>query len=90
MCGIAGIYNYGSRLPVAERLLKEMCRVIEHRGPDDEGFYREGEFGMGMRRLSIIDVAGGRQPIFNEDDSVGIVFNGEIYNYRELMGQLQS
>jgi len=89
MCGIAGIYNYGSRLPVAERLLKEMCRVIEHRGPDDEGFYREGEFGMGMRRLSIIDVAGGRQPIFNEDDSVGIVFNGEIYNYRELMGQLQ-
>jgi len=90
MCGIAGIYNYGSGLPVAERLLREMCPVIEHRGPDDEGFYREGEFGMGMRRLRIIDVAGGRQPIFNEDDSVGIVFNGEIYNYRELMGQLQS
>jgi asparagine synthase (glutamine-hydrolysing) len=48
MCGIAGIYNYGRCLPVNERLLREMCRVIEHRGPDDEGYHREGEFGMGM------------------------------------------
>jgi asparagine synthase (glutamine-hydrolysing) len=89
MCGIAGIYNYGSRLPVEEQLLREMCRVIEHRGPDDEGYYRQGEFGMGMRRLSIIDVAGGRQPVFSEDDSVGVVFNGEIYNHRDLMRELQ-
>jgi asparagine synthase (glutamine-hydrolysing) len=89
MCGIAGIYNFGGHLPVTQKLLEDMCQVIEHRGPDDEGYYRQGEFGMGMRRLSIIDVAGGQQPIFNEDGSIGIVFNGEIYNYRELMSQLE-
>jgi asparagine synthase (glutamine-hydrolysing) len=89
MCGITGVYNYGSHKPVGEKLLKEMCRVIRHRGPDDEGYFLKGEFGMGMRRLSIIDVAGGHQPVFNEDGSVGIVFNGEIYNYQELMRGLQ-
>jgi asparagine synthase (glutamine-hydrolysing) len=66
-----------------------MCQVIRHRGPDDEGYYCQGDFGMGMRRLSIIDVAGGGQPMFNEDGSVGTVFNGEIYNYRELMRRLE-
>jgi len=64
MCGIAGIYNYGERLTVDDGLLRQMCRVIKHRGPDDEGYWRQGEFGIGMRRLSIIDVAGGHQPIF--------------------------
>ena len=61
-----------------------MCEAIRHRGPDDEGAYVDRNVGLGMRRLSIIDLAGGRQPIFNEDQSKVIVFNGEIYNYREL------
>ena len=65
-----------------------MCGTIRHRGPDDEGTYVEGPVGLGMRRLSIIDLAGGRQPIFNEDRSKVIVFNGEIYNYRELRRDL--
>jgi len=89
MCGIAGVYNFASRQPVDEDLLGRMCQVIRHRGPDDEGFYCHGGFGMGMRRLSIIDVAGGQQPIFNEDGSIGIVFNGEIYNHRLLQEQLE-
>jgi asparagine synthase (glutamine-hydrolysing) len=71
--------------PAATRdLVARMCGVIEHRGPDDEGHHFEEGVGMGMRRLSIIDVSSGRQPISNEDASVWIVFNGEIYNYREL------
>ena len=65
-----------------------MCEAIRHRGPDDEGVYVDGPVGLGMRRLSIIDLAGGRQPIFNEDRSKVIVFNGEIYNYRELRREL--
>jgi asparagine synthase (glutamine-hydrolysing) len=66
-----------------------MCRTIVHRGPDDEGICVDGRVGLGMRRLSIIDVAGGHQPIYNEDSSVAIVFNGEIYNYRTLRDNLQ-
>src|SRR2546430_16898257 len=65
-----------------------MCDAIRHRGPDDQGDYVHGPVGLGMRRLSIIDLAGGRQPIFNEDRSKVIVFNGEIYNYRELRRRL--
>jgi len=67
-----------------------MCRVISHRGPDDEGFYTDGSVGIGMRRLSIVDVAGGHQPISNEDGTLWIVFNGEIYNHLALREQLSA
>ncbi|HEY9436178.1 MAG TPA: asparagine synthase (glutamine-hydrolyzing), partial [Blastocatellia bacterium] len=85
MCGIAGIS--GTELmdnAAARDLIARMLGVIEHRGPDGEGYYTEPGIAMGMRRLSIIDLATGRQPISNEDGSIWIVFNGEIYNYREL------
>ncbi len=68
--------------------LREMCRVMAHRGPDDDGFYTDGALGIGMRRLSIVDLATGHQPISNEDGSLWIVFNGEIYNHLALREQL--
>ncbi len=87
MCGIAGIV--GSRGDVIDASdIRQMCQTIVHRGPDDEGFYVEGPVGLGMRRLSIIDLSGGRQPIHNEDESVWIVFNGEIYNFPQLRSEL--
>ncbi len=66
------------------RLIGRMCAVIEHRGPDDEGVYLDGEAALGLRRLSIIDLATGQQPISNEDGSAWVVFNGEVYNFAEL------
>jgi asparagine synthase (glutamine-hydrolysing) len=84
MCGITGIYHYANEQAVNEAVLRRMTDVIAHRGPDDDGFYVTGKVGLGHRRLSIIDVAGGHQPLFNEDGTVAIVFNGEIYNYLEL------
>ena len=84
MCGIVGIVHSDSARPVPPAVIRRMCEAIRHRGPDDEGAYVDRNVGLGMRRLSIIDLAGGRQPIFNEDQSKVIVFNGEIYNYREL------
>ena len=84
MCGIAGIVYRDKERPVDESLVRRMCTALKHRGPDDEGIYVNGAVGLGMRRLSIIDLGGGRQPIFNEDGSKLIVFNGEIYNYQEL------
>ncbi len=84
MCGITGIYHYASDEPVNEAILRRMTEVVSHRGPDDHGFHVKARIGLGHRRLSIIDVAGGHQPIFNEDGTVAIIFNGEIYNYREL------
>ncbi|MGA2356815.1 MAG: asparagine synthase (glutamine-hydrolyzing) [Terriglobales bacterium] len=88
MCGIAGILEFGGEARVNAGALREMCRVISHRGPDDEGFYTDGALGIGMRRLSIVDVAGGHQPISNEDGTLWIVFNGEIYNHLALREQL--
>jgi asparagine synthase (glutamine-hydrolysing) len=89
MCGIAGIiYRERERPAVVESLVRRMCSALQHRGPDDEGLYVQPGAGLGMRRLSIIDLSGGRQPIFNEDASKVIVFNGEIYNYRELRAGL--
>jgi asparagine synthase (glutamine-hydrolysing) len=88
MCGIAGIVSLEGK-PVFEQEVRDMCMAIVHRGPDDEGFYLSPQAGLGMRRLSIIDLAGGRQPVRNEDGSVCVVFNGEIYNFRELRRQLQ-
>src|SRR6266567_5382651 len=84
MCGIAGIVYRDRERPVAESLVRGMCSALQHRGPDDEGLYVHGAVGLGMRRLSIIDLSGGRQPIFNEDGTKAIVFNGEIYNYQDL------
>ncbi|PYP94621.1 MAG: asparagine synthase (glutamine-hydrolyzing) [Gemmatimonadetes bacterium] len=88
MCGIAGIVHRAGAPPVSPEVVRRMCEALHHRGPDDQGLYVEGGVGLGVRRLSIIDLAGGRQPIFNEDRSKVIVFNGEIYNYRDLRPQL--
>jgi asparagine synthase (glutamine-hydrolysing) len=88
MCGIVGMLNFDFAQKADLRLLQRMCDAIAHRGPDDEGFHVDGPVGLGMRRLSIIDVGGGHQPIFNEDRSLCIVFNGEIYNHRELRTEL--
>ncbi len=86
MCGIAGfLLRKGSAEPAS---VKAMCDPIRHRGPDDEGVYTDGGCGIGMRRLSIIDLGTGHQPLSNEDGSVWVVFNGEIYNYRELRDDL--
>jgi asparagine synthase (glutamine-hydrolysing) len=86
MCGIAGIVDFDA--PVEAELLNSMCAVLEHRGPDSRGTYVEGGVGLGTQRLAIIDVQGGDQPIFNEDRSLVVVMNGEIYNFPELRKQL--
>jgi asparagine synthase (glutamine-hydrolysing) len=88
MCGIVGIVG-SSGCPVDDAVLRSMNDAIWHRGPDDDGYFVRDRVGLGMRRLSIIDVAGGRQPIHNEDKSIWVVFNGEIYNYEELRDDLQ-
>jgi len=86
MCGICGQYNQAGVQP---QTLQNMLQAISHRGPDDEGCYINGQIGLGNRRLSIIDLAGGRQPITNEDGTVQVVYNGEIYNYRALRQELE-
>ena len=88
MCGIVGIVRNDGK-SVDEGLLSRMCTAIRHRGPDDDGFYFNGPAGLGMRRLSIIDVKGGHQPIHNQDRTAWIVYNGEIYNYLELRERLE-
>ncbi len=84
MCGICGKLDFDRNASVAPALLKSMADAIYHRGPDDEGYYVSGPVGLGFRRLSIIDLNTGHQPLSNEDGTVWIVFNGEIYNYQEL------
>jgi len=88
MCGIAGIVRNDGK-PVDEQLLARMNNAIRHRGPDEDGFYVNGPVGLAMRRLSIIDLKSGQQPIHNQDRSSWIVFNGEIYNYLELREKLE-
>lgn len=88
MCGIAGVAYADLKHPVEQSRIKELCDVIRHRGPDEEGFYVHSGIGLGVRRLRIIDLATGQQPIHNEDKTVWTVFNGEIYNYRQLRGEL--
>ena len=88
MCGIAGFCARDPGAPTDEALLRRATRALAHRGPDGDGFLLRGPVGLGHRRLSIIDVAGGGQPIFNEDGSVAVVFNGEIYDYLELRAEL--
>src|SRR5688572_27212720 len=90
MCGICGVVNFDRSEPVDARLLRRMTDSIAHRGPDDEGWFVEGNVGLGHRRLSIIDLSGGAQPVFNEDRSAVIVFNGEIYNHADLSASLIS
>jgi asparagine synthase (glutamine-hydrolysing) len=90
MCGIAGVVSTTRESDITEALVHHMCDQIVYRGPDDEGLYVADGAGLGMRRLSIIDLSGGHQPVFNEDRSSWIVFNGEIYNFPELRPELES
>jgi asparagine synthase (glutamine-hydrolysing) len=90
MCGICGQYNFLSDAPVDAQAIKKMANAIAHRGPDDEGQYISGSLGLGFRRLSIIDLAGGHQPMSDAGGSIWLVFNGEIYNFPELKAELQS
>ena len=90
MCGICGQYNFKDGTPVARETIQGMTRTMVHRGPDDEGFYLSGPVGFGFRRLSIIDLEGGHQPMSDQDRSVWVVFNGEIYNFPELRRELES
>jgi asparagine synthase (glutamine-hydrolysing) len=90
MCGITGVAAFNDHPPATFEKLKSMCDTIVHRGPDDDGMDIRGGVAMGMRRLSVIDVQGGKQPIFNEDGTIRVVFNGEIYNFRELRRELTS
>jgi len=89
MCGICGVYNYLNKTPIEQSLLKKMNDALYARGPDDEGYFIEGYIGLANKRLSIIDVEGGKQPIFSEDGKVCIVYNGEVYNYIELRKELE-
>jgi len=91
MCGIAGIaFSSKSRRSANESVLRRMCDVISHRGPDDEGFFIDGSVGLGHRRLSIVDVAAGHQPMTNEDGSLRITYNGEIYNHADFRAELEA
>ena len=90
MCGICGQYNFGTQAPVARSDIAAMTDTLVHRGPDDEGQHIDGPLGLGFRRLSIIDLAGGHQPMSDADESVWVVFNGEIYNFLELRGRLEA
>src|SRR6266480_6244845 len=90
MCGIAGQFNFQRREPVERETIVRMADSIAHRGPDDEGFFIAGPVGLGFRRLSIIDLAGGHQPMSDAAETVWVIFNGEIYNYKELRAELQS
>src|SRR5205823_4849661 len=89
MCGIAGQFNFQRREPVERETIVWMARSIAHRGPDDEGFFVSGPLGLGFRRLSIIDLTGGHQPMSDAEETVWIIFNGEIYNFKELRSELE-
>jgi asparagine synthase (glutamine-hydrolysing) len=90
MCGICGQFNFENYQPVDPVHIERMTRAMAHRGPDDEGFYISGPVGLGFRRLSIIDLAGGHQPMSDDEQSVWVVFNGEIYNFPDLRAELES
>src|SRR5579872_5921891 len=89
MCGICGQFNFADLAPVARRDIETMARTIIHRGPDDEGYHISGPLGLGFRRLSIIDLGGGHQPMSDREESIWVVFNGEIYNFQQLRSELQ-
>jgi asparagine synthase (glutamine-hydrolysing) len=90
MCGICGQYNFGNQAPVQKRDIEAMANSIAHRGPDDEGYYIAGPLGFGFRRLSIIDLSGGHQPMADQEESVWVIFNGEIYNFAEVRRELEA
>lgn len=90
MCGIAGIFNLTAHSPITQRQLRQMLALIRHRGPDQFGLYLDRSVGLGSARLSIIDLNTGQQPISNEDGTVWIVFNGEIFNYVELRPEIEA
>src|SRR5204862_887770 len=89
MCGISG-FLYFDGAPVSRQIIQDMTDVMHHRGPDAQGIYVGPGVALGHRRLSIIDLSSGKQPLFNEDGTVSITFNGEIYNYLELRRDLES
>jgi len=89
MCGICGQFSFKSQAPVLRQDLERMTRSIVHRGPDDEGYFVAGPLGFGFRRLSIIDLALGHQPMSDREESVWVIFNGEIYNFPELKCELE-
>ena len=88
MCGIVGIFDLSGKRPIPRELVARMNQSLFHRGPDEDGFHFEPGLGLGHRRLSIIDLSTGQQPLYNEDGSVVVVYNGEIYNYRDLIPEL--
>ena len=90
MCGIAGFVGVEPTYSAEAADVHQMCQTIVHRGPDDEGIYVHGRAGLGMRRLSIIDLSTGHQPIHNENRNIWVVFNGEIYNFPELRPELEA
>lgn len=90
MCGISGIVDLAGRKPIDEALLRSMNQTLEHRGPDGDGFHFEPGVGLGHRRLSIIDLEGGKQPLYNEDETVVVTYNGEIYNFVALADELRA
>lgn len=90
MCGICGQFNFGDDAPVLRQGIERMAKSIAHRGPDDEGYFISGPIGLGFRRLSIIDLTGGHQPMSDAEESVWVIFNGEIYNFPELKRELEA
>jgi asparagine synthase (glutamine-hydrolysing) len=90
MCGITGIVDIREKRPINQGLIRDMNDSLTHRGPDGEGFHFEPGVGLGHRRLSIIDLEGGKQPLYNEDETVVVTYNGEIYNFQELVTELKS
>ena len=86
MCGITGFAERNHKAETARRIVKGMADLITYRGPDGEGYYVDDQVALGHRRLSIIDLEGGKQPMFNEDGSLVCIFNGEIYNFQTLRG----
>jgi len=90
MCGIAGIFHFDTERRVNVQVIKSMTDSLSHRGPDGEGFFFNKNIGFGHRRLSIIDLQTGDQPMYNEDKSIVLIFNGEIYNYIELRDDLRA
>lgn len=89
MCGICGQFNFATGHPVEPDIIRRMTDSITHRGPDDEGYFVAGALGLGFRRLSIIDLAGGHQPMSDVDETVWVIFNGEIYNFKEVRADLE-
>src|SRR5262245_65891677 len=89
MCGICGQYNFGDGAPVLLNDIKAMTGTIVHRGPDDEGHHLDRSVGLGFRRLSIIDLTGGHQPMSDAEQTIWVIFNGEIYNFQELRAELE-